>query len=93
MWRRSNVSEKERLLRRLAAMDFAILEFHIFLDTHPNNEEIADKLEKYSSNAKELRAEFEKKYGPITPNTINGNQWAWISNPWPWDNTDEGGNT
>lgn len=86
------MSDKERLLRRLAAIDFAVLEFHIFLDTHPNNEEIANKLEEYNQTARELRDEYEKKYGPITPDAINNNQWAWISNPWPWDNPDNGGN-
>ena len=29
---------------------------------------------------------FEEKYGPLSPSDENGNRWAWISDPWPWDN-------
>lgn len=40
------------------------------------------------SNA--LRKEYEEKFGPIQAKRDNANRWAWISNPWPWDNNEEG---
>ena len=83
------MSERERLMRRIAAIDFAIVELHLFLDSHPNNQEIADKLEQYRMESDALRAEYEEKFGPLSPAANNGNRWAWISNPWPWDNSEE----
>lgn len=80
------MSERERLLKRIAAVDFAIVEFHIFLDTHPYSEEIEKKLIQYREKSALLRAEYEEKFGPISANSVEANQWAWIANPWPWDN-------
>ena len=39
------MSEQERLLRRIRALQFSEWELHIFLDTHPNDCEAAKKLE------------------------------------------------
>lgn len=79
------MSDRERLMRRIASIDFAIVELHLFLDTHPNDAEIKNKLNDYTKISDELRAEYEKNYGPIQPGSIDQNRWAWISNPWPWD--------
>ena len=83
------MSERERLSRRIAAIDFALVELHLFLDSHPNNKEVANKLEEYQTKSSELRAQYEEKFGPLSPIGKNGNRWSWISNPWPWDNTEE----
>lgn len=79
------MSDRERLMRRIAAIDFAIVELHLFLDTHPNDVEVKNKLNDYTRKSDELRNEFEEKYGPIQPNSTDMNRFAWISNPWPWD--------
>lgn len=83
------MSERDRLLRRIATIDFAIVELHLYMDTHPNAENINSKLREYEEKSTILRKEYEEKYGPLIPNNIDGNQWAWISNPWPWDNDEE----
>ena len=31
----------------------------------------------------ELKAEFEKQYGPLTLNGFNSDEW--LKDPWPWD--------
>lgn len=82
------MTERNRLLRRLATFDFAVTELHLFLDTHPNNKEIQQKLDSYMAKAAILRKEFEEKYGPITVRQQDGNNYGWISDPWPW-NLDE----
>lgn len=80
------MSERERLLKRLASYDFAAAELHIYLDTHPDDTAAADALSAYESKGELLRREYEDKYGPLTCMNENGNRWAWISDPWPWDN-------
>lgn len=80
------MSERERLLRRIAALDFALVDIQIFLDTHPNDAEALAKLDEYEQKARALREEFERNYGPIKSINAEPNRWAWIANPWPWDN-------
>ena len=83
------MSDRERLLRRIAAYDFAIVELQIFLDTHPTNEEAISKLDEYTKKSDVLRAQFEERFGPIQSNNIESKRLAWISNPWPWDNEED----
>lgn len=83
------MSNRERLLRRIAAYDFAIVELQIFLDTHPTNPEAIRKLDEYTKKSDVLRNQFEEQFGPIQSNNIESNRLAWISNPWPWDNEED----
>lgn len=85
------MSERERLLRRIAAIDFAIVELHLYMDTHPNAVEMRNKLSEYERKSSELRERYESNFGPLTPRENEPNGWEWVSDPWPWDN-EEGGN-
>lgn len=80
------MSERERLLRRLSSFDFAVTELHIYLDTHPDDASAAKALSGYEEKASKLRNEYENKFGPISSLNEDANRWAWISDPWPWDN-------
>ena len=77
--------EREMLGNRIRALDFAIWELHIFLDTHPTNK---DALKRYSElkNKRNLLVEdYESRFGewekPVNPEHI----WEWIDAPWPWE--------
>lgn len=84
------MTERERLMKRISSYDFAVIELHIYLDTHPNDKAVAEKLADYNQKSMKLRKEYEEKFGPIQAKQENANRWAWISNPWPWDNNEEG---
>lgn len=79
------MNEREILMRKIATNDFALTDLHLFLDTHPDNLTIARKIEEYEMKSRELRREYERRFGPLVPSGEDGNRWAWISNPWPWD--------
>lgn len=83
------MNERERMLKNLSSYDFAVIELHIYLDTHPNDVSAANALKEYENKSKVLRAEFEEKFGPLSTNSVSGNRWAWISNPWPWNTQEE----
>ena len=83
------MTEREILMRKIAAADFSIVELHLFLDTHPNDKNAAAKLDEFKMKSDTLRAEYEEKFGPIQSNNMDANRWAWIANPWPWDNDRE----
>lgn len=80
------MNDRQKLMKQIASLDFAIIELHIFLNTHPDDMTAAQKMDEYIEKSNKLRAEYEEKYGPIQSTDISSNQWAWISNPWPWDN-------
>ena len=84
------MTEKEMLMRKIATVDFAITDLQIFLNTHPRNSEIADKLAEYQKKSAALQKQYEKKYGQITAKAEeNENSWQWINSTWPWENGSE----
>lgn len=83
------MNEKEKLLRRLSAAQFAMWETHIFLDTHPNDEAALAALKKYTDRYTGFLKEYEEKYGPIVGNAVNGGtEYSWVRDPWPWEGAD-----
>ncbi len=80
------MSEREKLLRRISALDFAVVELSLYLDTHPFDSEVSEKLNSYKSKSKILKEEFSKRFGPLNVSSKEKNRWGWISDPWPWSN-------
>ena len=78
--------DRDRLLRRIQAEDFALYETVLYLDGHPNCRRALAFYNKHRDIVKALREEFESKYGPLN---IYGNtsdcDWHWGNKPWPWE--------
>lgn len=75
---------RKKLLTRLSAMNFGMVETRLFLDTHPDDPEANALYNKYYEKYKALVKEYEEKYGPLTLNGLNSDDW--LKDPWPWDN-------
>lgn len=82
------MTEQERWKRELAADGFAAWELHVFLDTHPENTAAAAQLEKIRRRHAEHRKRYEEKYGPIGETSRDTSRWAWVTDPWPWEQED-----
>lgn len=80
------MNNADKLLREISEYKFLILELHIYLNSHPYDEKIAKELDEYSTKVNKLMQEFEEKFGPIMQTSMKANRWAWIANPWPWEN-------
>ena len=80
------MTEREKLLRKIQMGKFSEWEYHIFLDTHPENTDAIKKLEHLKSKNKKLVEEYESKYAPIKEPVNENNRFSWISSPWPWEN-------
>ena len=83
------MSERQNLMRKISANQFAMWELHIYLDTHPGDCTAAAKMEEYRKITDDLVAKYEAAYGPINETTQNTNRWAWIAEPWPWELNEE----
>lgn len=78
---------KNKLLKRLSALGFAMYECRLFCDTHPDDREALELLNSYKKKYDAVKAEFEKEFGPLTLNGYNSDDW--LKDPWPWDNSAE----
>lgn len=78
------MSEHENLLLKLSSAQFALWELHLYLDTHPTSREAMTACEKYKKQYSELKALYEKTYGPLeAPNCKEAE--AWLNEPFPWE--------
>lgn len=81
---------KERLMKAYQAYSFAAYDTLLYLDAYPDNREALESYNKYQRLANKAKAEYEGKFGHITPpNDVNS--WNWTDSPWPWQLTDERG--
>lgn len=78
-----NMTEREKCLKSLSATQFMVWELHLYLDTHPNDTNAMRRHQKYAAEYRTQLADFEAKFGPLSPRTGAGA--AWLKNPWPWD--------
>ena len=73
-------------LCELMALDFAVVELGLYLDTHKEDQEAFALYQKYVALYQEGKAKYEKLYGPLTQTTAAQNSsYNWLENPWPWD--------
>ncbi len=83
------MTERTKLMQKIASYDFAIVELNLYLDTHPNDSAAKRRLSDSEHKSRELRHEYEEKYGPIVFRDSSDNRMKWIKNPWPWDLCEE----
>lgn len=86
------LTEKEQAMRKISAVDFAIHDIELFLNSHAENKKAADLLGQYRNWRNELVTEYEQKYGDfvtVVANVKAENPWSWINGPWPWELSEE----
>lgn len=86
---RSRFPAANSALSELMALDFAIKELGLYLDTHANDQEVLELFWSYIRMAKEGREKYEAMYGPLKQTTITEGGYRWLDDPWPWE---KGGN-
>ena len=79
-------------LCELMALNFAITELNLYLDTHYNDHEARELFHSYVKLFQEGKRLYEQQYGPLQVTETSMSSYDWISDPWPWDKT-KGGNT
>ena len=87
-----NTKEKsDTPLHELMALNFAINELTLYLDTHPNDREAAELLRSYIELYLSGKEQYEQKCGPLTQyEAIRDGEFRWLNGPWPWEYRDNG---
>ena len=81
------MDERTTLKQRINALDFALLELNLFLDTHPCDEQAQLKQQEYAQQRAALIAVYEERYGRyvVTAKDACGDHRLWVMGPWPWE--------
>ncbi|MGZ0053037.1 spore coat protein CotJB [Brevibacillus gelatini] len=74
------------LLEQLQAIDFALVELNLYLDTHPTDSNAIEQFNDLTEKRWALANEYEKHYGPLQNlgRSYSGYPWQWNDEPWPW---------
>lgn len=83
------VNQKEKSstpLHRLQAMNFAVSELGLYLDTHADDQDATDLFNQYVEQYADALRQYEKERGSTTQMgaALTG-RYEWLDGPWPWD--------
>ena len=62
--------ERMRLLKTVQQMDFVVVEWTLYTDTHPNDEDALEQWREAIKNAAVARKQYENKFGPLSLKSI-----------------------
>lgn len=81
--------ERDEILNNLTVLDFMAVDLHLYLDTHPEDEEAIEKYNEIIRKADAVRYEYESKFGPLCSfrSMSDKNSFKWIDSPWPWQSS------
>ena len=79
----SNRKSKEELLKQITALDFMMIDLHLYLNTHPNDRNALEKYNSIVMEANILKHDYEKYFGPLSYGACSYYPWQWINEPWP----------
>ena len=79
--------DRVRLLREIQELEFAAIDWNLFLDTHPDNREALEAYNTTVARLREKKKEYEAAYGPLVHFGLSESAypWRWIEGPWPWE--------
>lgn len=79
-------TEREKLMRKIQACSFALVEANLYLDTHPTCKNGLEYFHQHKEEHEKLVKEYEEKYGPLTAKANSSTKrWEWVTSPFPWE--------
>ena len=79
-------NEQAELLTNIDSYSFALNDLNLYLDIHPEDQNMIELYNQYVSQYKNLVNDYSRKYGSLEAFSINHdkNKWDWVDEPWPW---------
>lgn len=76
---------RDEMLKKLTALDFYVIDLHLYLNTHPTDRDAILKYNAVVKEANALRQEYQEQFGMLMAgSTASKCPWQWIEEPWPW---------
>ena len=77
------MTQRQAAMRKLQSAKFALLEMHLYLDTHPEDLEMLAAYKKAAAKYALTLDEYTDRFGAVQWLRAPGVEW--LQNPWPWD--------
>ena len=78
-------SEREKELFDIMEASFAINDYNLYLDLHPDDYDILNKYQKEVEKLEKLQKEYTKKYGPLSLKDSDYDNFKWAETSFPWE--------
>lgn len=80
-------NEREKLLQKVQQYAFAMNDIGLYLDIYPNNKDMLNLYNEYLKNYNIAVNNFERRFGPLSRDSIVSatNAWNYDNKPWPWE--------
>ena len=73
-------------MTELQALNFAIQELTLYLDTHRDDPEALEVLRAYQQMYRSCRDQYEERFGPMNQiSAADHGEFRWLDDPWPWE--------
>lgn len=75
-------------LIQIQQFQFAAVELNLFLDTHPNDQQVLALYNQVHQELLNCVRIYEQSFGPLLNygySPAPRNYWAWAETPWPWE--------
>ena len=76
---------KNELIQKIMEYKFAINDMALFLDVNPCSERALKLHNEYVLQYKKYKEKYEKKYGPLSVESLTDSWEKWVYEPWPWE--------
>ncbi|MDT8903141.1 spore coat protein CotJB [Anaeroselena agilis] len=74
------------LFKKIQEMQFVAIELHLYLDTHPCDQDALNDYNCAVEMLNKLMSEYEEEFGSLLAHGFHGRkEWNWIEGPWPWE--------
>jgi spore coat protein JB len=74
------------LLRQIQEMGFVQGDLHLYLDTHPCDQDALNDYNCATQELERLNNEYTAEFGSLSADGFHGcTEWNWIDSPWPWE--------
>lgn len=81
-----NCEKQMMLLLKLQEMEFVQVELHLYLDTHPCDQDALNDYNCALQTLERLKKEYTDEFGSLSQDGFHGaKEWNWINSPWPWE--------
>lgn len=77
--------QREMALKEVMAEGFSAFDLHLYLNTHPCDQQALMLFKNCSKRARFLTENYERNFGPLTAGSAYAYPWQWIKSPWPWE--------
>ena len=79
-------SSQSKKLNKLMAVELAMIETALYLDSYPENKSALNYYKKLIEEREKLSTELARAGRPMTHTDAGkGDNWNWVDSPWPWE--------